>query len=69
MTTLEPSAPSGPPETARRDTKIIALISAGHFFSHFYLLCLPPLFLLLQRVFGVSYVELGLALTAFNLVG
>ena len=69
MTTLEQSAPSGPPESARRDTKIIALISAGHFFSHFYLLCLPPLFLFLQRDFDVSYVKLGLALTAYNLVG
>jgi MFS family permease len=55
--------------TAARDTKVIALISAGHFFSHFYILSLPPLFLFLQKEFEVSYVALGLVMTAYNLIG
>jgi len=28
-----------------RDARILALIGTGHFLSHFYMLCLPPLFL------------------------
>jgi MFS family permease len=54
---------------AGRDAKVIGLISAGHFFSHFYILSLPPLFLFLQKEFAVSYVALGLAMTAYNLIG
>ncbi len=48
---------------------VVGLIGAGHFFSHFYLLTLPPLFPLLKAEFGVSYIELGLAMTAYNLLG
>lgn len=51
------------------DTKVVALVSAGHFFSHFYLLSLPPLFIFIQQEFQVSYVALGLAATAYNLIG
>lgn len=69
MATVDQGALTGAPVVGGRDAKVIALISAGHFFSHFYLLALPPLFLFLQRDFGVSYVALGLAMTAYNLVG
>lgn len=51
------------------ETWVIGLIGAGHFLSHFYLLALPPLFPLLKAEFGVSYVELGLILTAYGLLG
>ena len=44
-----------------RDARIIALIGTGHFLSHFYMLCLPPLFLIWREEFGVSFAELGLA--------
>ena len=47
--------------------KLIGLISAAHFFSHFYLLLLPPLFPLLKDLYGVGFTELGLAYTAFSL--
>lgn len=57
------------PARRGRERRVIALISAGHFFSHYYLLCLPPLFLFIQREFGVSYVALGMAITAYNLIG
>ena len=49
------------------NAKVIALISSGHFLSHFYLLLLPPLFPVLRDVYGVGFTELGLALTAFSL--
>jgi MFS family permease len=50
------------------DAKIIAGVSAAHFVSHFYMLVLPPLFAFVREDYGVSYVELGLALTVFNVV-
>jgi MFS family permease len=50
------------------DTRVITLVSAAHFVSHYYILILPPLFLLVRAEFNVSYVELGIALTAFNVV-
>jgi MFS family permease len=52
---------------APSNAKVIALISTGHFFSHFYMLLLPPLFPILRDVYGVGFTELGLALTAFSL--
>src|SRR5579862_5662402 len=44
-----------------RDARVNSLIGTGHFLSHFYQLCLPPLFLVWQKQFGVSFAELGLA--------
>src|SRR3954466_3195571 len=48
------------------DTRIIALACSAHFVSHFYILLLPPLFPFIREFYGVSYTELGFALTAFN---
>ncbi len=59
--------PKAPPVGDER--WVISLIGAGHFLSHFYALALPPLFPLLKAEFGVSYIELGLAMTAYNLLG
>ncbi len=50
-----------------RNTKVIALVSAGHFLSHFYLLLLPPLFPLLREVYGVGFTELGFAIAVLSL--
>ncbi|MDP6176017.1 MAG: MFS transporter, partial [Rhodospirillales bacterium] len=55
--------------TKRRDErKILSLICAGHFYSHFYTLVLPPLFPLIILDMGLSYVALGSVLTAFAIV-
>ena len=51
---------------ARHDLKVMSLIGTGHFFSHFYILLLPPLFPLLKDAFGVGYVELGVAIAVLN---
>ena len=48
------------------DTRVISLVCAAHFVSHFYILVLPPLFPFIREFYGVSYTELGFALTAFN---
>jgi FSR family fosmidomycin resistance protein-like MFS transporter len=55
---------------ARRtsDTRLVAGVSTAHFVSHFYMLVLPPLFAFVKDDYGVSYTEVGLAITVFNLV-
>jgi FSR family fosmidomycin resistance protein-like MFS transporter len=49
----------------RRDARVIGLIGAAHFVSHFFQLALPPLFPLLREAFGVAYIELGLFMSLF----
>ena len=55
-----------PSELRSKDTRIIGLVGAAHLVSHYYILLLPPLFAFVRADFAVSYTELGLALTAFN---
>ena len=43
-----------------RTVRVNTLIGTGHFLSHFYMLILPPLFLVWQPAFGVSFAELGM---------
>jgi MFS transporter, FSR family, fosmidomycin resistance protein len=62
------TALDSPIATGRRDLKVISLIGTAHFFSHFYILVLPPLFPLLRDAFGVGYTALGLALAVLNTV-
>ncbi len=47
------------------EVKAIGLVGSAHFLSHFYLLTLPPLFLAIQADLGVSFFELGLAVTCY----
>ena len=61
MTAIESTVSS-----ARRDLKVISLIGTAHFFSHFYIMALPPLFPLLRDEFGVGYTALGVALAVLN---
>jgi len=45
-----------------RTTRVNILIGNGHFLSHFYVLCLPPMFLAWQTAFHVSFAELGMTI-------
>src|SRR5438067_2513696 len=49
-----------------RDIRVNALICSGHFLSHYYQLCLPPMFIVWQQSFGVSFAELGLAMALMS---
>src|ERR1044072_7621744 len=51
-----------------RDAKVIGLISAAHFTSHVHLMLLPPIFGPVREAFGVSYFDIGVALTAYNVI-
>lgn len=54
----------------RRDWRtVVAVVSGGHFFSHFYMLALPPLFPGLRAEFGLSNTELGLLISAVAIGG
>ena len=48
--------------------RIVGVISAAHFVSHYYILLLAPLLPFVRAEYGVSYTEIGLALAAFNIV-
>jgi len=48
--------------------RVVGVVSAAHFVSHYYMLVLAPLIPFVRADFGVSYTEIGLALAAFNLV-
>jgi FSR family fosmidomycin resistance protein-like MFS transporter len=54
--------------TRSQDGRVIGLIGAAHFTSHFYMLLLPPLFAFIRSDYGIGYAELGLAISVFNVV-
>jgi len=49
-----------------RTTRVNLLISNGHFLSHFYVLCLPTMFLTWKDTFGVSFSQLGLTVALMS---
>jgi FSR family fosmidomycin resistance protein-like MFS transporter len=50
------------------ETKLIGGVCLAHLVSHYYMVLLAPLFAFIRTDYGVSYTELGLALTAFSVV-
>ena len=49
----------------RRDFRVMGVVGLCHFFSHFYQLALPPLFVLIHQTEGYSYGSLALLITVF----
>src|ERR1700756_348887 len=50
------------------ESRLIGAVCAAHMMSHYYLLMLAPLLAFIRADFNVSYTELALALTVFNVV-
>ena len=48
-----------------RDVRVMSVVGVCHFFSHFYQLALPPLFVLIHETQGYSYESLALLITVF----
>lgn len=49
----------------REEVAIVGLISTGHFFSHFYILAIPPVLPLIRAEFDVSFLVIGLVMAIF----
>ena len=62
------TAPATPIPPLSRDARVISLVGAAHFFSHFYQLVLPALFVFMADQYGHSYLELGLLVTVFSVM-
>jgi MFS transporter, FSR family, fosmidomycin resistance protein len=54
--------------TAGSEAQTLLAVSAAHLVSHFYIMVLPVLLPLLKQRLNVSFLDLGLALTTFNVV-
>ncbi|WP_315838317.1 MFS transporter [Bradyrhizobium prioriisuperbiae] len=52
----------------KRETTLLSFVSAAHFISHVHIMVVPALIPLLPGYFGVSFLQIGVALTVFNLV-
>jgi FSR family fosmidomycin resistance protein-like MFS transporter len=50
------------------ESRLIAAVCSAHMMSRYYMLMLAPLFAIIRADFQVSYTDLALALTAFNVV-
>jgi MFS family permease len=50
------------------ERRLVGGVCLAHLVSHYYITLLAPLFLFVREDYGVSYTELGLALTAFNVL-
>jgi FSR family fosmidomycin resistance protein-like MFS transporter len=50
------------------DLRVVGPVYAAHFLSHYYMIMLAPLFAFVRADYGVSYTDLALALTVFNVV-
>ncbi|HXS52347.1 MAG TPA: MFS transporter [Usitatibacter sp.] len=62
------SASATAPAAFRRDATVISLVGFAHGTSHFFHFVLPPLFPWLMRDFGLSFTEVGSAMTVFFVV-
>ena len=64
----ETARPFAERQAQHSQTGLLIVVSAAHLVSHFYILVLPVLLPLLKERLRVGFFEIGLALTAFNVV-
>ena len=50
----------------RERSWVLGLVSAGHFYSHFVMLCLPPVFLAMKQDLDASFAAVGSVMAALN---
>lgn len=48
--------------------RVVGVVSAAHFVSHYYIIALAPLMPFVRDEYQVTYTEIGLAFAAFNIV-
>jgi FSR family fosmidomycin resistance protein-like MFS transporter len=65
--TSEPLALPAAKARWNRDAKVIGLIAVAHFMSHVHGMLLPPILGQVKEAFGVSYTQVALAITVFNI--
>lgn len=53
-------------QQTRSSFRTLLVVCAAHFVSHLHLMLLPPVFALMSVHYGVSFVDLGIALTVFS---
>lgn len=62
------TAPTAPARAPASETQTLLGISSAHLVSHIYILAIPVLLPLFKTELGVGFLELGLAITVFNVV-
>src|SRR5260370_41297694 len=65
--TSEPLALPAAKARWNRDAKVIGLVAVAHFVSHVHGMLLPPILGQVKEAFGVSYTQVALAITVFNI--
>src|SRR5260370_38591996 len=65
--TSEPLALPATKAGGNRDAKVIGLVAVAHFMSHVHGMLLPPILGQVKEAFGVSYTQVALAITVFNI--
>lgn len=68
MTIDAVARPAEHPQRLGKSAWLLGAVSLAHWVSHVHILVLPPLFPLLKDTLGVSFIDLGLALTVFAVV-
>jgi len=57
-----------PQATRMQENGLVAGVSLAHFVSHVYIVIMAPLLIFIRQDYDVTYTQIGLAVTTFNLV-
>jgi MFS family permease len=65
---MSAASPAAAPASLKSDAAVISAVGFAHGTSHFFHFVMPPLFPWLMREFGLSFTEVGAAMTVFFVV-